>query len=547
MVMEEDKAFEYTKEIAKGTIWSLIGKITFNMISFFYVILVARAVSQDDLGLFYLSLSIVTLLMVFENFGLNSSLIRYVPYFEGRNEIKKIKVLLKSSYLISFISALLLVILLWWASETIGEIYQNPRLPEALRMLSAVFLLNNFFKVNTAYLRSRADIKAMQINTNLQNFLKLILTFALFYVYGASTLTLVAGILLSYLFATLFSFVNVSTRLTDLPKADEAIPTKQLFLEIIPFGLMLSFMNSLGTFLLSADSAILGYFTEYAMATTIVAIYSVAALLAMVTYLFPSSIASIFLPVMSRLYGKNDLEGMRKVTETAQRWSLFITVPIASIFIAFSGEMLETFYGAAYVGGATVMSIYVFAVLIMSIPSVLSLALTSMKIVKLQLKVLLALSFMQIALDILLIPAYGMVGAAISFFARCIVMLIIFCYYAKKIFDFRFSRAFYKLFNAALIVMIIVLLVKPAALVLAGMLPALEGTGLQFYLSKLIYLGYLGILTAASFLIFMFFVTLSRCFRKEDVVLMAKAMKRARIPGSVIALIENVASRGIAK
>jgi O-antigen/teichoic acid export membrane protein len=110
----------YTKEIAKGSFWSLIGNVSTNFISFFYVILIARAVSQDDLGLFYLSLSVVTFMSVFTNLGVSNSLARYVPYFEGKNEPGKIKILLKSGYVIVTILAVLIMILLWMVEGHAG-------------------------------------------------------------------------------------------------------------------------------------------------------------------------------------------------------------------------------------------------------------------------------------------------------------------------------------------------------------------------------------------------------------------------------------------
>jgi O-antigen/teichoic acid export membrane protein len=536
----------YKKEVAKGSFWSLIGNISQHVISFLYVILIARAVSQDDLGLFYLSLSVVTLVSVFKNLGLINSLTRYVPYFEGRNEIGKIRALLKTSYLVVTIASLLLMGILWWASDLIGEIYQNPHLPEVIRMLSALLILNGLFRVNIEYLRGRSDIKAMQFNSNIQNFLKLLFTFGFFYFYGASVFTLSGAYLLSVLVAIFFSFIFVRARIIDLPKQIETIPMKNILWEVLPFGLMLSFMHSLGVILSSTDRLLLGFLIEPAQSTSIVAIYSIATLLAMLSMIFPNSIGNIFLPVMSRLYGKKNLEQMRSVTQTAQRWSLFITLPVASILISFSAEMLEIFYGAAYVGGALVMSIFVIAVLIGSISTVLSLAFTSMKMVKLQINIILFVVVLNIILDVLLIPYFGMEGAAIAFLASSICTVLMYRYYAKKLFDFRFSPEFNKLLVAALITLLLVLMLKPTASSAASLLPQWD-VGIYLYLSKIIYLGFLGVLTGIVFFIFMVFVLLLRCFVKEDIELMRKAMKKFMIPEFAISSIERIAQHGVAK
>lgn len=543
MVREESS--EYTKEVAKGSIWSLMGNISFRLISFFYIILVARVIAQDDLGLFYLAVSIITLVSIFSTVGLNTALSRYVPFFEGKREHGKIKPLLKSSYLISGAFSIILMGILWFSADAIGELYHNPALPEAIRMLLAVVFLSTIFKINSEYLRGRSDIKAMEINKNLQNVLKLVLTFAFFYIYGPSVLTLAAGYVLSYFIAMLFSFIYVSKDTRKLPAKDETLCANQIMWEIIPFGIMLSVMLSIGTLLTSIDSMLLGLFIEPSIATAVVATYTVATLLAMLTGLFPNSIGNITLPVMSRLFGKNKLDDMRYVTETAQRWSLFITVPVAGILITFSAEMLDAFYGPEYASGAVVMSIFVFALLLRTVPSMLSLSLTAMKIVKLQLKILVGTGLLHVVLDIILIPYLGMTGVGISFLTVSVCMIFIFSHYAKKLFDYNYSKELYKLFAVSAVMLILIFVSKPAIAVLLDWFPQGEDFGFGAYVSKVVYLGYIMAVTAVVFFVFMLFVVVSKCLRKDDVMLIRKSLEKIRIPESIIEKIERIASYGV--
>jgi len=541
--MSEYGVSEHTKEIAKGSLWGFAGKITFNIISFFYVIVVASAVTQDDLGLFYLTLSIVTILMLFNSLGMNAAIVRYIPFFEGTGNRKKIKTLLERSYIISSITSIALMFCLWLASDFIGQLYQNPLLPETIRMLSLVLVMDSLFKLNTAYLRARSDIRGMQLNVNLWNFLKLAITFALFHFYGASVVTIIAAYIISYVIATAYSFVNVALNSKTLPKKSESLEWKQIFYEILPFGVMLGLMTSLGSIVISIDSVLIGYLSSPSEATVLVAIYSVATALAMLAFIFPNSIAIIFLPVMSKLYGKKNLPEMRAVTETAERWLLFITVPIASILIAFAPEMLGTFYGPQYAAGALVMSIIVVAIVIKSIAAVLSLILTSMKVVKLQLKILLSLTGVQIILDIIFISYIGMMGAAITFLARSILMLLLFVYYSKKFSGFEFSSGLYKLMAASAVFMGIVWLIKPIAPL--ELLPGGEELGLGFYLAKVLYLIYIAVFASISFFALMLVSLLLKCFRTEDIGIMKKVMEKAHVPAWIIEKIEEKISYGV--
>ena len=137
-----DDISQYSKEVAKGSIWSLAGNVSFYLISFFYVILIARSVSQDDLGLFFLAMSVVSLGAMLDNMGLGGALTRYDPFYEGKNEKSKIKSLLKMSYIVVTITALILLAIIWVSADFIGDIYQNERLPEVIRLLSVYLPLN---------------------------------------------------------------------------------------------------------------------------------------------------------------------------------------------------------------------------------------------------------------------------------------------------------------------------------------------------------------------------------------------------------------------
>ncbi|MBI5046934.1 oligosaccharide flippase family protein, partial [Candidatus Micrarchaeota archaeon] len=104
---------EHSKEVAKGSFWSIFGSIVFKLISFLYVILLARAASQEDVGIFYLSLGIVTIVSFVSDLGLPSALIRYVPYYEGKKELGKINQLLKMSYVGVTVVGAVITIILW--------------------------------------------------------------------------------------------------------------------------------------------------------------------------------------------------------------------------------------------------------------------------------------------------------------------------------------------------------------------------------------------------------------------------------------------------
>lgn len=533
---------QHSAEVAKGSFWSLAGNALFKLVSFAYVVLIARAASQEDIGTFYVALSAMSLIWVFSDVGISGAFTRYVPYFEGKGERGKIRDLLFTSFRCLGLLSLLLIAILFWQADAIGALYSNPSLPEAIRILSAYVLLGNLFRLNYLYLQGIADIRSSQLYQNLQNLMKLVFTLALFYMFGASVATISAGFVLSFLAAFLISFIPVF-RSAMAMSGPEHLGRHELVSEIIPLGMTVAVVQYFSTIIASCDKLILGYVADPSSSAAMVAVYSMALTLASVLMVFPGSVGSIFLPIVSRLSGKNDLAGMRDVMATAQRWSLFITLPVAIVMVAFSSDMLTVFYGIDYASGALAMSLFTIGLAIASFSFMVSLALTAMRLVKIELMVAAACGIINIVLNALLIPQYGMVGAAAASVASFLISALLLSHYAVKLIGYRSPPESYKLLLSMASVLLVVLLVRPPISQAASSIIAQAGAG--EYLPKAIYLAILGALIFASGALFVAASLALKCFRGEDVSLMRKVLAKAGVPEPLSAMAEKVASYGV--
>ncbi|MEW6035117.1 MAG: oligosaccharide flippase family protein [Candidatus Micrarchaeota archaeon] len=542
----QDEPAESSKEVAKGSMWGLLGSAFFYSFSFFYTIIVARLVPQDELGLFFLAMGIVSLPSVIDNLGMASALVRYVPFFEGRNEKGKIRELLRVSVILTIASAAVLVLLLWWQADNIGALYQNPRLPDMVRMLSLSLLLTNIFAVTTSFIRARADIRSMQLSQNLQNLLKLVLAPLLIMTFGPSANAVGAALLLSFVPAILLSLVFVRKRAEGLP-AGSGISAAQLTGEIIPFGLMFGFLSSLGALFFSTSRVLLGFLLDPSEATEAVAVYAVAASLAGVLLTIPNSIGGIFLPMISRLYGKNDTLQIGAATETAQRWSLLMTVPFGLVMMAFSGDILAALYGEQYRAGGIVMSILALGILLKAVSYVLSLTLSAMRLVRLQIEITVAAGLLNIVLNILLIPVLGIAGSAISSLMGFAANATLLAYYARKHFGYRLPAEVFKLALAGLATLAIMFLSGPIISSLSAGIQGAAGPDAPFYVPKILYAAFIGLMSAAAIAFFACFCLLLKCIGREDVAMLAKVLKKARVPNPAAEALCRMASYGVGR
>ncbi|VVC02177.1 Polysaccharide biosynthesis protein [uncultured archaeon] len=543
--MKSEEHMRHSKQVAKGTMLGLAGTVVAKLVSFAYIIYVARAFSQEDVGLFYLSFSVVTLLGIWHDFGLPAALHRYVPFYEGKGEGRKAKDLLKLSYAVNIVSGIALAAGFWLLADYVAALYSNPLLANAIRLLSTYSLFSSIFAISTTYLQSRADIGASQILGNLQNFLRLALVILFFQVYGPSLFSLSISFVLTFVIGAVAAIPFLKKSTEDLPDGKQGLSGAEVWREIVPFGIMLTLLQSFWIIISSSDRVILGYLGGAAGTNEMIAVYSLATQLALVLMVFPSAIGAIFLPVISRLIAKNDHGAVRSVMETSQSWMLFISIPVAVVMIAFSGEMLSGFYGSSYRVGASTLAIFVAGLLFSILTYTVSYGLAAMRLVKIELKVAFVAGAANIILNILLIPHMGIEGAALASAISFFISMLLFNYYGGKFMDFAMPLSTWKLVLAGAVALCLAMLLKPAASYAASIVPAIGSGDTSIYAAKAAYMVLVGLMTAISFALFAALALLAKTFEHEDIAIMRATAEKARVPEQLIALAEKIALFGV--
>jgi stage V sporulation protein B len=529
----EQKVSSSSKEIAKGSLWTLSGNIFYKLISFLYVVLIARLAPEEDVGLFYLSFGILQVIGIMAHLGIPTSLQRYVPFYEARKEMGKIRHLLVLSFAVVGISSIFFISLIWVVADFIAGLYNSPVLGDALRLFSFYVLLFGLSKIQVMYFQGRANMKAMQFVTNLHNILKLALTFIFFYLLGPTAMNLILGFLVALLIADLVSLVLLWNWTRDLP-SNVTIPKQELLHDIIPLGLTLSAVSSIAILIGASDKILLGYLLPDSL--DLVGIYGVATALATMLLVFPMSFGQIFMPVISRLVGTNDLAAIRSATAASIRWSMIVTLPVAVVLIAFSGGILSAVYGESYAIAGPAMAIFLLGTTVKAFFSMLSYVIAAMRKLMVELKTNAVMAMLNIVFTIILIPMFGMEGAAFGAFLSFLFSFFLLRHYAYKIFGFRIPGQAYRLLVAGGITLIPFLIISPHLSISA--LP-------QGVPGHILFLVLLGIMGAFSASIFLFLALVLKCFTKEDQALVAALLRRFSSPQPLIGLAEKLLNFGI--
>jgi O-antigen/teichoic acid export membrane protein len=537
---------EHHKTVVRGTFWGIAGTAALKLVSFVYTILVARLFLQDDVGLFYLGISIMYTLATFGDLGLTAAFSRYVPYYIGKNQKNKVVALLDYSYRYAGVLSLLTGIALFLLSNNIAAFFQSPGLALPLQAMAVFLLFSSIFGLNAAFLGSLKLVKENNFLQNLQNALKLGLLILFYFWLGAGMWALVASFVLSYIIATLVSFVYVQLA---IKKAglDKVSGKKEnglvLMKEVVPFGMTLAAVAAFWSIANYLDRMMLGALLDPKISAGAIAVYSIALALATIITIFPSSVVGIFLPLVSELHGKEAKEESADISNVSIRWSIFLTVPVTVMLMAFPAEILQMFFGSTYAVGATMLWIISLGTFVRSLSYVHGMILSAKKIVKIEAIAVLIAIAINLVLGYVLIPVWGIEGAAIATSIAFLAVSIMIVHYCKQIAGFGFPGRLVRPLIAGVLSLALLLILRGPVLEILQQIPTFGFTGsdlLGLAIQKLLKLFGLGILFLFSTMAFFIFLVLTKSFEEEDSELAAALMRKIRMPAQTIELVQRL-------
>lgn len=191
--------------------------------------------------------------------------------------------------------------------------------------------------------------------------------------------------------------------------------------ELVRFSAPLVVAGILGQLLTRTDTIMLGALSDSYQ----VGMYNAARPLAGGILIVLSAFGFLYLPMMSRLDADAKRERMDRIYKTTTKWIFIITFPAFLTFVFFPADVLRVFFGPEYTAGAPAlvvlsMGFFVNAVLGRNRETLSALGLTTYLLGSN------ALAFTtNVVANFLLIPAYGLVGAAMASAASFLVMNLV--------------------------------------------------------------------------------------------------------------------------
>lgn len=165
---------------------------------------------------------------------------------------------------------------------------------------------------------------------------------------------------------------------------------------------------------------------------TYTATYQVATKAASVLVLALGSLASVYQPVLSRAHFSGSTHEVQRSSRTISRLGFAVAVAFAATIIPLRTELLGHIFGAAYVAAGQALSILILARLVNASLGAVAPYLAMTEKGRLLFFGLAAESVANLVLNLVLIPAYGTVGAALATGTSMALMNVCMSVYIKR-------------------------------------------------------------------------------------------------------------------
>jgi O-antigen/teichoic acid export membrane protein len=450
-VVTSQQDIDSLKKVVKGAGIFFIGTVLSRFITYFTRVFIARYYGPTDYGLFSLGLAVIGFAGAFSVLGLPTGITRYISYYKSKDQETHVKgILVFSLFATGLVSCIVGGVIFIVSPPLAVIIFHNPEFTDVLRVFAISIPFSTMFSVLTSSFEGFQDIRyRVYTERIILNILKLVfIVFLGVLGYG------VLGIAFAYTLATVFTFLIafyfLETKIFSLRSKIQSIYIKK---EMLFFSLPLMLAGFMSTIMTRIDTVLLGYFRSAGE----VGIYNAAVPTAQILGIVTSSIAVLFLPVITELYARDQKESLEVVYKTVTKWAFYLNLPVFLIIVFFSRRVMNLMFGSEYIAGYLALSILATGFFMGTVSFAPHYLLTMSKNTRIIFIISLVATLINVVLNFTLIPIYGVLGAAVATAMTYLVnssLLLTYTWHNMRISPF--SSALVKSIPAGLVTMVAV-------------------------------------------------------------------------------------------
>jgi O-antigen/teichoic acid export membrane protein len=445
----------YTKKAVRGTIILFVMMVLAAGLGYLIRLFLARNLTQEEYGLFYSVFALITFLALFRNLGLGEALTKKISELNIKKDYPRIKGAILFILMIQLISSFIICVTFFILADYLAiHYFHSPAAATVLRILIIAFFLSALEYMYSFIFAGFQKMEYLSLIDFIRNLFIIILIYILF-IYNKSVLVPSYANLISYFIVVMLYLPLLLKIFPDFFRTKMKFD-KKIAKGMIKFGVY-SFLGVLGLLILGyADTLLLTYFTDLKQ----VALYNVAVPLISLLWFFSRAVSLAIYPISSELWAKKHKD-FSKGIEKLQRYSFLIIIPLALTMFSFPDIIIRILFGETYVPAQYALQILSIGAIFYTVMTINNHILMAIGKVKQNTYYLLIGGGVNLLLNFILIPLYGILGAATATSLSYLLVLVLTTNQIKHLLKNQLSwQTLFKTFLAGFFFIIVIYVLK---------------------------------------------------------------------------------------
>jgi O-antigen/teichoic acid export membrane protein len=427
--LEDERYDAYVGQIARGVGVSSLGQGVSRLLGYATRVVMARWYGPGELGFYVLGITLVQIVNILSQVGMDNGVVRYVAHYDAEGDVRRVRGTIIQALLVTFGLSVVFSVLMFFGAGFLAWVFNNPFLETVFRAFSVSV---PFFTLMSMALWTTQGFQTVKYTAYVQYVVQPLLNLAfivVFYLFGVLVLGAVASYILSMAFGAALSLYYL--RRIFPPLLDREVRPKfesrALFRASGPM-IVANLTQQVNSWL---ALLVLGAFET----AREVGIYDVAFRTAALSTLVLFAFGGIFSPMISSLYRRGLLRELAHLYKDVSYWA-FTGALLFFLTTALLAQDIMTILGPKFVPGWPVIVVIAAAQLFSSSvgPTARVLAMTGHQ------RIVMFATLGSIAaaavLNLLLVPAFGIFGAAAATAAAVILANVVTLSFVHRLLGF---------------------------------------------------------------------------------------------------------------
>lgn len=392
-------------KFAVNTAWAMSGQVAFLLANFLLFLLLVNEFSKATFGVWALYITVVSIIDSIRQGLVQNGLTRLIINEPKNTSIKTSGLVI--NYIVIAISSVLLIILPQFVSTNAELVFLLKHAWKTLLVLGTIQLIATFCQAKT-------DFKTYFIVN-------------LIYLIGFTTLLLVARAstndlpLIVVINCQLFALVGPVIYYVFITKPRWNTPSNTNLKQLFSFGKYVSGTNLLSMIFHKADILMIAYFLD----PTAVALFHFASKIMNYAELPLHALSQVIYPRISASYQSSVVNELNKEYGLSVVRLLAFVIPICLVLIMFNKEVISILSSSDYANSSQLIMILSIGMIFKPIGRVLGLTLDAIGKPEVNFRMLIISVLLNLGLNFILIPAFGLAGAALATTSSIILTILL--------------------------------------------------------------------------------------------------------------------------